>query len=481
MSTRAKIKVNGVDGSNDDVPINVLVTLANDGLGGETTFLWTIVDQPEGAADSLSSSSVASPTFTPKKEGSYLIRLTVNASLSDEATNQAIVAVRQLRTNQRVPAAQETLEDDSTAGWKLAANRQLQLLDKLKGDSNLVVAWSHVGAVVDQCVKFAGTKTIKAGLPGEEIIVLTAAAGAGVPVGVIVGPCKTGGAVSDNLVFVRGHGLHENARTGDPAVGDGVFVNSSTSLPSLTGSTEIGRVVAHDGAAHTYRFAINFPPGSGGGGGGGVNVDDNGTPVLVGATTLNFIGFTVAAGGGVASITGGGGGGVDVDQEGSPIATASIVNFVGMLAGAVVDAGGGEVQVGPFDYFVTFDQDVFPGSPVCVSNGVPVGGGAIDVAFAGAFQINATVIGFSLQAAGASTTGYVRIGGQLALTTAQWDLITGGSGGLSSGAPYFLSDVGAGEIVSPGPTTSGSWLTPVGVGLLPTTMLIRPEAPTAIP
>ena len=62
---QALITVNAVVGSNDDLPIDTLVTLANDNVGGETTYLWEIVDQPVGTADTLSSTSAPSVTFTP--------------------------------------------------------------------------------------------------------------------------------------------------------------------------------------------------------------------------------------------------------------------------------------------------------------------------------------------------------------------------------------------------------------------------------
>ena len=62
----ANISINGVDGSNADLPINVLVQLGNQNTGGEVTFNWTIVDQPPGLDDMLSSATLQNPTFTPK-------------------------------------------------------------------------------------------------------------------------------------------------------------------------------------------------------------------------------------------------------------------------------------------------------------------------------------------------------------------------------------------------------------------------------
>ena len=43
---QAKILVNGIIGSNDDVTINTLVQLNNQNIGGESTYSWAILEQP---------------------------------------------------------------------------------------------------------------------------------------------------------------------------------------------------------------------------------------------------------------------------------------------------------------------------------------------------------------------------------------------------------------------------------------------------
>ena len=55
--TQALITVNAVAGSNTDLPINTLVQLNNTGNGGEITYAWSILDQPPGTADALSSTN----------------------------------------------------------------------------------------------------------------------------------------------------------------------------------------------------------------------------------------------------------------------------------------------------------------------------------------------------------------------------------------------------------------------------------------
>jgi hypothetical protein len=81
-----------------------------------------------------------------------------------------------------------------------------------------------------------------------------------------------------------------------------------------------------------------------GGGSGGIAVEEDASPIVAAATTLNFIGATVTnAGGGVADVTIAAGGSIAVDEGGTPIvADATKLNFVGAT---VTDAGGGEATV----------------------------------------------------------------------------------------------------------------------------------------
>lgn len=254
----ARIKVNAVIGSNDDVPLNVLVQLANDNVGDETSFLWSIVAQPEGAAVGLSGTIGPSVSFTPTKEGTYLIKLIVDHGLATESTDTKIVGVRQLASGQRIPSAQEALEAGST-GWADAAARNLQLVDQLRMDAQSLIAWSFPGAAVDQVVQLTGLHTLKAGLPGQvDIPQVSAFTGVqdGRRFGIIVGPARTGGAVDDALVRVRLFGLHENSQAGSPAVGDLVYLNPATYKPMLAPSAvAIGTVVKVAGA--TYWFALD--------------------------------------------------------------------------------------------------------------------------------------------------------------------------------------------------------------------------------
>ena len=64
----------------------------------------------------------------------------------------------------------------------------------------------------------------------------------------------------------------------------------------------------------------------------------------------------------------------------------------------------------------------------------------------------------------AATTGSVILNGVLTATTAQWDAVTGDSGGLTFGATYWLSAT-LGFITKTAPTTIGQYVVPIGVAL----------------
>ena len=263
--TQALITVNGVDGSNNNLPINTLVNLSNHDAGGEVTYLWAILDQPAGTADNLSATNIKSPTFTPKKEGTYLLKLTVNATLADEHSNTAIVGIRQLKSFMRDPAAGETTEDSAGTGWKTAITNQLQKLDALYVDANHLVAQVPDNTfAVGQIVKFNGTAKIKTGLPGEETVMTIAHANgndADLPkrfLGIISSTINGLGAVANDLVRVRVFGLVGTTPAGAPASGDPVYLDNAgaPSLAIVTSNRVIGRVLSAD-AGGTYRWFIN--------------------------------------------------------------------------------------------------------------------------------------------------------------------------------------------------------------------------------
>lgn len=261
---QALIKINGVAGSNDDLPINTLVQLDNQNIGGETTYNWSIVDQPAGTADALSSTTIQNPTFTPKKEGTYLIRLVVNQALPTESINMVVAAVRHLKTRNRIPAAGETTEDDASDGWAVALSGQLSRVDNF-ANSEFAVAVGQAAATLNrgEVVRCVGVATIKSGLPGQEVVptfdkaLATVLANIDERLGIVEGGIDGAATVGVGvLVRVRLVGLFSTTVAGSPASGDPVYVSDTGTL-SLTPGTvpkQIGTAVQPSGGL--YRLWI---------------------------------------------------------------------------------------------------------------------------------------------------------------------------------------------------------------------------------
>jgi len=241
---RALIQINGVDGSNDDLPINVVVNLNNDGNGGEVSYAWVILDQPPGPADALSATNIANPTLQPRKQGTYLLQLTVNGSLVDEA----IVGIRQVKTNQRVPAAGETIQDSATRGWANASGSFQQLVDSGYGANyGLVTAVSGGVFSRGQVLKQTGEAVIMSGLPGQETLPQWAAANitnasdlylVESQLGVFESVVSTGStnAVFGDIIYVRVAGRFAGSGVTTGGIGQEVYMDNTGALSLAPGS-----------------------------------------------------------------------------------------------------------------------------------------------------------------------------------------------------------------------------------------------------
>jgi hypothetical protein len=96
-------------------------------------------------------------------------------------------------------------------------------------------------------------------------------------------------------------------------------------------------------------------------------------------------------------------------------------------------------------------------TPVCIS-----GADAFVLARAdavGTADAFALVSAASIAAAG---SGSVQTDGFFIATTAQWDAITGQTGGLTPNAAYFLSATTAGRLTTTAPTATGQFSTYIG-------------------
>lgn len=262
---QAKITVNGTPGSNNNLPINTLVQLNNQNAGGETTYTWTILDQPAGATDSLSASNIQNPTFTPKKEGTYLLQLIVNQFQTTESRDLRIVGIRQLKVPaMRIPAAGETNQDDANLGWATAVDAALRQTESGASDGNIVVGVAAAAGLVRGTVlKAVGTATIKSTLPGEEKVpsfnkaLATSAADMGLPLFVLEGGVD-GSSTPANGALIRARNVgHYLAATGAGAIsGSPVYVSDTGSLTLSPGTNT--RVVGSVTGPHAGTFDLIF-------------------------------------------------------------------------------------------------------------------------------------------------------------------------------------------------------------------------------
>ena len=256
--TQALITINAVPGSDDDLPIGVLVQLSNQNIGGELTYLWAIIDQPQGVVDSLSSTTILNPTFTPRKEGSYLLRLIVNLGLPDEQRNQVVAAVRQLKTLERVPAAGETTEVDVADGWATPVDSLLRRLDSQIADPGTLVGVNASGSTRARgdVLRVTSGVVIKSGLPGQEtlpgFVLALATSVANLDELLCVMDSALDGSLSvasNGLMRVRFVGRIPSLPLGAGAVGDSVYVSNAGAVSATPGTYKrrIGSIMAVSG------------------------------------------------------------------------------------------------------------------------------------------------------------------------------------------------------------------------------------------
>lgn len=240
--TQARITIGGTPGSNLAYSINSVAQLGNVSNGGETSFLWQIVDQPPGTNDSLNSTTIINPSFTPRKEGTYLLNLIVNLGQADEARDSVVLAVKQLKTGTRIPAAGEQGEAGED-GHATSVNELLRLIDTIRADPHLIIAQAASTLTRNTVVRFSGLTTLKTGLPGQESILLcdTALGNASYisvdPLGLIVGRADNTSTTvaAGQLALVRMMGLQTTSGLSGSAQSV-VYVSNTGSLSLTPGS-----------------------------------------------------------------------------------------------------------------------------------------------------------------------------------------------------------------------------------------------------
>lgn len=85
-------------------------------------------------------------------------------------------------------------------------------------------------------------------------------------------------------------------------------------------------------------------------------------------------------------------------------------------------------------------------------------------------------LGYDVSTA-AAASGNAALNGLLVATTAQWDAVTGQTGGLTPGSTYFLDPTTVGKLTVTAPTTVGQSVVQVGVALSATDMNLTVTPP----
>ena len=261
MAPTADIEFDGTADDEFNGDIDTIIQLSNDSPEAVTTFLWEIVSQPFGNTDVLSATTISNPTFQPKKEGTYVVQLIIDQSLATEQTDRKLFVIREFKSNQRIPGAQEDIEAGAE-GWASGDGNTPGMENMLKflmdsvADPGILVGVAGVNLAVDDIIQVSGVSTIKFGLPGVEELptIITAPATLAVNVEGMIGIMKhrvgsTGGASAGDTVFMRVFGLIDTSFAGPTTVGAPVFVNDSAAISLAPGavSRKVGKVVVAGG------------------------------------------------------------------------------------------------------------------------------------------------------------------------------------------------------------------------------------------
>lgn len=275
----ALILVNGTAGSKTSIIYGSTINLANANNTGVTTWNWYLLSQPYGTpTDTLTTPTSPTSTFTASKEGSYLVKLVVNAGLAGEATDQVVVAVRELETSNRIPAAGETTEVSPTEGWaNLSLNPILQTVTRLQNNGIIagVLSASFVGTLTaGTLVYVSGDTTLGANenerrVPIFDKALATTQAHMNGVLGLFLKNVTAGGgtAVANDRIQVQLLGAFPNTFTmaAGGAIGDKVYASDTGTL-SLTAGTisrHLGTVSYVSGT--TYRvFFVGYDGGASG-------------------------------------------------------------------------------------------------------------------------------------------------------------------------------------------------------------------------
>lgn len=117
-------------------------------------------------------------------------------------------------------------------------------------------------------------------------------------------------------------------------------------------------------------------------------------------------------------------------------------------------------------------------APIVIASPVYVSGASAAKLAKADDVATSAVIGLWLSASTApGASGSCATSGIVTATTAEWDAVTGGAGGLTAGTLYFLDAVTAGRLTSAAPSTPGQVVTQCGRALNTTQMVLQLSQP----
>jgi len=168
----AVIQINGIPGSQDNLPLGVSVSLTNADNSNLSSLQWKVLDSPK---DLLGNASVQAPigtvvnqtlsggfsayTFTPDVTGEYLLQLTTTDLLGTTRTDEQVMNIREVYNQDFIPAAgRKGTGLLFSRGWAETLNRSLKTFNRQNGiGARISVVYNGAGSLArGSCVKITG-------------------------------------------------------------------------------------------------------------------------------------------------------------------------------------------------------------------------------------------------------------------------------------------------------------------------------------
>lgn len=302
--------------------------------------------------------------------------------------------------------------------------------------ATLVTAGSGIKFSYDKYGRITGTLTASASDVGAQPVNADLTAISGISTTGMLARTAAGTYTTRQIaVPTRGISItNPDGVAGNPTI---ALSNNLAGLESLTGTSGIG-IVVRSSSSDTFIARKIVSSGSIGitnpkGDSGDISLDLSPTGVSAG-TYANPSSMTVNDKGQITAITAGVGG-----SGGNSIVTKTNADSSTAVSGmAVFSFGAGTFKLGRADSVNTCE-----------------------------------IVGLMVEDVLSNGSGRFQCNGEVTLTTAQWDAVTGATGGLTPGATYFLSNVSSGKMTPTVPSTGV--IARLGVALDATKFLVKIE------